>query len=330
MKVDWPVEIAGTGASAPANVVTNQWFADRIDTSDDWIVQRTGIRERRIAPPGESTLHYSTLASRQALEAAAMQPADIDLILHATISPEHPLPSTACELQHALGCRQIAAYDMAAACSGFVYGLIAGSQSITLGLAERALVLGSECLSRFTDMDDRTTAVIFGDGAGAAVIRRSTSPERRILAVAWGADGGGAKSIWIPGGGSSEPASAKTVNERLHTMRMKGREVYKFAVTKMEELIEQTAADAGISVDQLNLVIPHQSNLRIIESACEKLRLPMERVLINIDRYGNTSAASIPIGLAEATRVGRLKRGDYLLVAAFGAGLTWASVVLRY
>ncbi|MFN0135124.1 MAG: beta-ketoacyl-ACP synthase III [Phycisphaerae bacterium] len=330
MRVDWPVEIAGTGASLPTTVVPNQHFIERLETSDDWIVQRTGIRERRIAQPGESTLKFSTEAAKLALTDAAMPATDIDLILTATITPEHPLPSTACELQAELGCRTVPAFDLAAACSGFVYGLATAAQFVTQGMARNALVVGAESLTRITDMQDRSTAVIFGDGAGAAILRKSTLPERRILAVNLGADGTGAKAIWVPAGGASEPASSKTVNERLHYMRMKGREVYKFAVSKMCEIIETTLADAGESLDRLSMVIPHQSNMRIIESACEKLKLPLDRVLINIDRYGNTSAASIPIAFQEARDTGRLKRGDMVMLVAFGAGLTWGSVLLRF
>lgn len=329
MKLAWPVEIIGTGVGIPERVVTNADFAARLDTSDEWITQRTGIRERRIAAPDESTLSLATCASRQALAAAGVAPAQLDLIVCCTITPDHTLPATACELQAALGCGWIPSFDLVAACSGFVWGLITASQYVNSGMAQQALVVGAECLSRITDMEDRSTAVLFADGSGAVVIRRSQSPQRGILAARMGADGARAELIWVPGGGSKEPASQKTINERLHYMRMRGREVYKFAVTQMQELIHGTLADAGVAPEQLALVIPHQSNLRIIESATEKLGLPPERVLVNIDRYGNTSAASVPIALHEAWTSGRIRAGDLVLLVAFGAGLTWGSVLLR-
>jgi 3-oxoacyl-[acyl-carrier-protein] synthase-3 len=329
MKLNWAVEIAGTGASVPDNVVTNADFVARLDTTDEWIVQRTGIRERRIAGPDETTLKFAAAASRQAMAEAGVTPDDIDLIVNATITPDHPLPSTACELQAELGCRWVPAFDLVAACSGFVYGLTTAAQFICNGVARTALVVGSECLTRITDMEDRGTAVLFGDAAGAAIVRPSSAPGRGILAGRLGADGGRAKAIWVPGGGAAEPASARTVNERLHYMRMKGREVYKFAVTQMQELVQDTLADAGYTIADLTLLVPHQSNLRIIESACEKLELPLDRVLINIDRYGNTSAASIPLALHEARRTGRVRSGDLMMMVAFGAGLTWGSALMR-
>jgi 3-oxoacyl-[acyl-carrier-protein] synthase-3 len=330
MKLAWAVEIAGTGASVPERVVTNDDFARRLDTSDQWIVQRTGIRERRIVGPDQSTLALASTAGRMALANARVPPDQIDLIVCCTITPEHTLPSTSCELQDALGCpARIPAYDLVAACSGFVYGVISAAQHIITGTAQTVLVVGVECLSRITDMEDRSTAVLFGDGAGAAVIRASRDPQRSLLSGCLGADGSRAMYIWVPAGGSKEPASVRTVNERLHFMRMQGREVYKFAVTKMEEIIAQTVAEAGLTVDDLALVVPHQSNLRIIESASRKLGLPLERVVINIDRYGNTSAASVPVALHEAWDGGRIKRGDHVMLVAIGGGLTWATALLR-
>lgn len=329
MKLNWPVEIAGTGASMPAQVVTNEAFTQRLETTDEWIVQRTGIHERRIAPPEEATLKYATEASRAALAEAGVSPAELDLIVCATITPEHILPSTACELQNALGCRWIPAFDLSAACSGFVYGIVTAAQYIVNGLAKNVLLVGAECLSRITDMEDRTSCILFGDGAAAAVLRPASDPSRGVLAARMGADGGRAQLIWVPGGGAREPASVRTVSERLHFMRMKGREVYKFAVTQMQELIHETLSDAGVSLDDVALLVPHQSNLRIIESACEKLGLPESKVVVNIQRYGNTSAASVPIALHEARQAGRVKKGDLVLMVAFGAGLTWASALMR-
>lgn len=329
MKAKWPVEIAGTGAHLPVRVVTNQHFAERLDTSDEWIVQRTGIRERRIVGPGESTLTLSVGASRQALADAGLRPDQLDLIVHATATPDHPLPATACELQAELGCGWIPAFDIEAACSGFVYALVSAAQFIDSGMATHVLVLGAESLTRITDMEDRGMAVLFGDGAGAAILRPSEDPDRGIITARLGADGGRAKAVWVPAGGAAEPASIRTVNERLHYMKMKGREIYKFAVTMMYSLIKETAEEAGVELDQLALVIPHQSNLRIIESAARRVGIPMEKVSVNIDRYGNTSAASIPLALHEARETGRVESGDLIMLVGFGAGLTWGSVLMR-
>ena len=271
----------------------------------------------------------ATNASQGALANAGLTPKDIDLIVCATISPEHMLPSTAALLQAALGCRWIPAYDLSAACSGFVYGMMAASQYIVTGVAETVLLIGAETLSTITDPLDRATCILFGDGAGAAVLRRSTDTGRGIIASRWGADGERGKLIYIPAGGSRHPATRQTVDERLHFMRMQGREVYKFAVTQMQQIIEQTCADAGVSVGDLKLLIPHQSNLRIIESACARAGVPLERVWINIDRYGNTSSASVAVALHEARTAGRWQAGDLVMLVAFGAGLTWASVLMR-
>lgn len=329
MKLGWPIEVAGTGICVPERVRTNADLAKQVDTSDEWIVQRTGIRERRIVAEGESTLSLATRASRMALEEAQLDPKDVDQIVLGTITPEHTLPSTACELQAALGCRWIPAFDMAAACSGFVWSLLNAAMHIQTGMANNVLVVGAETLTAITDDQDRSTCVLFGDGAGAAVLRRTEHPERRLLAAQMGADGARGLLIFVPAGGSKEPASQRTIDERLHYMRMQGREVYRFAVTQMQETIATTLEDAGYTPEDLALVIPHQSNLRIIQSAVDKLHLPPEKVMINIDRYGNTSAASVPIAFHEARAQGRVKRGDLVMLIAFGAGLTWGSALLR-
>ncbi len=329
MKVQWAVEVAGTGLHVPQGVVTNADFAQRLDTSNEWILQRTGIRERRIADPDESTLTMAAAASREALQAASLTPQDLDLIICATITPEYQLPSTACLLQAELGCGWIPAFDLSAACSGFVWAMIAAAQYVHAGLARTVLVVGSETLTRITDMEDRGTAVLFGDGAGAAILRASTDGRREILAVQQGADGARGMLIAIPGGGARHPASPQTVAERMHYMKMQGREVYKFAVTQMHQVIHSTAQEAGISLDDVKLIVPHQSNLRIIESACAKANFPLDRVVINIDRYGNTSSASVGIGFHEARRDGRIAAGDLVMLVAFGAGLTWGSMLLR-
>lgn len=329
MRLAWPVEIVGTGSAVPETVVTNDDLAKRVDTTHDWIVQRTGIHERRINGPDDSTLTLATAASRAALADANLEPVDIELIIVATATPEHPLPATGCLLQAELGCRWIPGYDMAAACSGYVWALTQAAQNVVSGLAHNVLVVGAESLTTITDHEDRATCILFGDAAGAAILRPSTDPQRGILAGRWGADGARGMLITVPAGGAKLPASHRTVDERLHYMKMQGREVYKFAVTQMHTIIKDTCDDAGVDIDDVKLVIPHQSNLRIIESAAHKAGFPMDRVLVNINRYGNTSAASIAVGLDEARREGRIVSGDLLLLVAFGAGLTWGSLLLR-
>jgi 3-oxoacyl-[acyl-carrier-protein] synthase-3 len=329
MKVAWPLEILGTGAALPDRVVTNNDIAHGVETSDEWIVQRTGIHERRHIKPGESTLTLAAAAARHALATAQVDPEQIDLIITATVTPEYQLPATACLLQAELKCRWIPAYDLAAACSGYVWALIVAAQHLQTGLARTVLVVGAEALSNITDPTDRGTCILFGDAAGAAILRHSTDPTRGVLAVRWGADGARGLHIYVPAGGSRNPPTTRTLAERLHYMHMQGREVYKFAVTQMQQIIQETCADAGISVDHLALVIPHQSNLRIIESACQKAGVPLDKVVVNIDRYGNTSAASVAVGLHEAMAEGRIKRGDLVMLVAFGAGLTWGSVLMR-
>lgn len=322
--------VKGLGAYLPTKRVTNEDLAQRVATSDEWIHTRTGIRERRIAGPGEDTLTMALEASRQALSRAGLEPKDLDLIVLATITPAVPAPATACWLQDALGCRTIPAFDVSAACSGFVYAFIAGASLMATCGYQNVLVVGAEALSSVTDWDDRGTCILLGDGAGAAVLTPADNDKSGLYARKLGADGSGAELIWVPAGGSREPAATKTINERLHYLKMKGREVYRFAVTKMQEVVSQAVEDAGISIKDLALVVPHQSNLRIIESAADKLGLPLERVAINIDRCANTSAASIPMALEEAVSQGRVKRGDWVLLAGFGAGLTWGSALLRW
>jgi 3-oxoacyl-[acyl-carrier-protein] synthase-3 len=329
MKLGLPVEILGTGASVPDTVVTNDDLAKRVETNNEWIVKRTGIRERRIAAPEVATLDLALAASRAALAEAQLAPEDIDLIQVASVTPDHILPAMACELQAALGCRTVPAFDLLAACSGFVFGLVNAAQYVTHGLVRNALVVGAETLSRITDAEDRGTCVLFGDGAGAAVIRRSSDPQRALLSGELGADGTKAKYIWVPAGGSREPASQRTINERLHFMKMEGREVYKFAVTKLQDMIRRAVDDAGVALSDVKLFIPHQSNARIIESAADKLEIPPERMFMNIDRFGNTSAASIPMALHEARQSGRATRGDLVMLLGVGAGLTWGSILLR-
>lgn len=321
--------IRGLGSAQPERVMTNADFEKTLDTSDEWIRTRTGIRERRIAGKDEDTLTMAVTASRQALAGAGLTPRELDLIVVATCTPAFPIPATACFLQHELGCRHIGAFDVQAACSGFVYALVCGAYLMGSGRYQNVLVVASEKMSAVTDFEDRSTCVLMGDGAGAAVVGVADNGVSGFYEHCLGADGSGARFIWVPAGGSREPATRKTVDERLHYLKMKGREVYKFAVVKMQEVIADTVARAGISLDDLALVIPHQSNLRIIESAGQKLGISPQRLAVNIDRYGNTSAASIPMALDEAYRTGRVQPGDWVLLAGFGGGLTWATALIR-
>lgn len=309
--------------------MTNDDFARFLDTSDEWIRTRTGIRERRIAGEDENSLTLAITASRRALEDSGLAPADLDFIVFATTTPAYPLPSTACFLQDALGCRHIPAFDMAAACAGFVYGFVTAACLMKTGGYRHVLVVGAEKMTAVTDFEDRATCVILADGAGAAILGPPDDDRCGLYEHCLGADGSGAKLIYVPAGGSAMPASARTVAQRQHYMKMNGREVYKFAVIKMQQILIETVQRAGLTVDDLAYVVPHQSNLRIIESAAHKMGLPMDKIAVNIDRYGNTSAASIPMALEEAWRSGRVKKGDWVLMAGFGAGLTWGSALIR-
>ncbi len=324
-----PIQIRGMGSCLPQRVVTNADFEKSLDTSDEWIRTRTGIRERRHAGKDENTLTLSLEAARRALADANLKPEDLDLIVLATSTPYVPLPATACFVQDSLGCRHVPAFDIAAACSGFVYALVTGACMLHSGGYERVLVLGAETMSAITDFEDRGTCILLGDGAGAAILTAPDNESSGLYDQHLGADGSGAPLIWVPAGGSLEPAAARTINERLHYLKMKGRDVYRFAVTKMVEVIQDALRRSGLSPDDVALYVPHQSNLRIIESAAEKLSIGLEKMAVNIDRYGNTSAASIPLALEEARRKGRVKPGDWVLLAGFGAGLTWGSALLR-
>jgi 3-oxoacyl-[acyl-carrier-protein] synthase-3 len=323
------MKIAGTGSAVPRRVMANTEFEQLLDTSDEWIRTRTGISERRVAQDGETTAALGVQAARAALADAGLKAQDVDLILCATITPECPFPATACFIQDGLGLQGTPAFDLSAACSGFVYGLVVAAGLIRAGLYRRILLIGSESMTRFCDFEDRTSCILFGDGAGAAVIAATDDPRAQLIHSRLHADGSAAEWLYVPAGGARVPASVQTVNERLHYMKMKGREIYKFAVAKMLEVIERTLAEAGVSADEVRLIIPHQSNLRIIDSMRERLGLEPERVCVNIERYGNTSAASIPIALDEARRSGRIGAGDLVLFVAVGAGMTWASALVR-
>jgi len=324
-----PIRILGTGVYLPAERINNEFFTQYLDTNDEWIVSRTGIRERRRAAPEESTSSMATRAARTALADAKLQPIDIDVIVCATATADFPFPSAASIVQGELGATRAAAFDIGAACAGSVYAITVASSLLASGVYKRALVIGAETLSRYLDYQDRGTAILLGDGAGAIVLSSEDAGGSAILHWELGCDGTHTKDIWVPAGGSRLPASTTTVAERLHFMKMKGREVYKFAVTKMQDLVDRALAATGLRAEDLKLVIPHQSNLRIIESVRERLDLPADKVTINIDRYGNTSAASVIIGLDEARRGGLLKSGDHILLVALGSGLVWGAMVIR-
>ncbi len=323
------VGIAGTGSYVPEKVMTNDDYAKFLDTSDEWIRERTGIRERRFAPAGMATSHMAEAAARKAMAAANVAPEDIDMIVCGTVTPDNMFPSTACHLQHRLGCVKAGAFDLSAACTGFIYSLSVGWSLVKAGTVKNCLVIGAEKLSTLLNMTDRTSCILFGDGAGAAVVRAMDGPSE-ILFCSLHALGGTEDIMSLPAGGSAMPASHESVDGKYHYLRIKGREVFKFAVTKMVEQVELCAEKCGVPVSKIATIIPHQVNLRILEYASEKLNYPLDKMMINIDKYGNTSAASVPIALDEAVRSGRVKRGDLVVMVAFGAGLTWGSIALRY
>jgi 3-oxoacyl-[acyl-carrier-protein] synthase-3 len=321
--------ISGTGRGVPSDVLDNEYFASYLDTSDEWITSRSGIRQRYRAAEKETTVTLGLEASRKALDDAGIAPTDLDLIIFATVTPDTPVPAAACWLQAELGADGVPAFDVNAACAGFVYAAVQATAFIKSGYMRRVLIVGSETLSRIVDYEDRATCVLFGDGAAAAVISASDDPERGFIHHQMGADGQGAEYIHMPGGGSRVPASAMSVAERLHFLRMNGREVYKFAVQKFNTVVAESLAATGLTPEQLDFIIPHQSNLRIIKSVQDKLKLPDEKLVVNIDRYGNTSSASVGLALDEARRDGRIQPGHTVMLIAFGAGLTWASLICR-
>ncbi|MBI5442675.1 MAG: ketoacyl-ACP synthase III [Deltaproteobacteria bacterium] len=322
--------ILGIGACVPDNVLTNADLEVMVQTSDQWIVERPGIRERRIAPPGVCTSELCEVAARRALEAAGVKAPELDLLIVATATPDMPFPSTACFLQNRLGIRGQMAFDLTAACTGFVYGLAVADQFVRAGTARRALVVGADLLSRIVDWEDRATCVLFGDGAGAAVVGPSDDPDRGILAWRMAAEGNHWSILNMPGGGSRNPASHESVEARLHYIKMHGNEVFKIAVRALQERAVSALEAGGVNGRDLSLFIPHQANRRIIDAVSKRLGVPSERVYVNLDRYGNTSAASIPIALDEVVRSGRLGTGDTVLMAAFGGGVTSGAVLLRW
>jgi 3-oxoacyl-[acyl-carrier-protein] synthase-3 len=328
-----PAHVVGWGKYVPERVLTNEDLSDMVDTSDEWIRTRTGIAERHIADDGESTSTMATKAAWRALRAAGVNPAQVDLIIVATATPDHLFPATACLVQDALGAKNAAAFDLSAGCTGFVYALGVAADMVAArdkaGKDATALVIGSETLSRITDWTDRSTCVLFGDGAGAVVLRADGSPGG-VLSTFLGADGSGGDLLYVPAGGSEEPASHRTVSQRLHYLRMRGREVFRFAVRAMPDAAQHVLEEAGLTPDDVHLFVPHQANQRILEAASRALNLPPEKMYSNLERYGNTSAASIPIALCEAVEEGLIHRDDVVVCVGFGAGLTWGAAALRW
>jgi 3-oxoacyl-[acyl-carrier-protein] synthase-3 len=322
------VTITGIGCYAPERVMTNDELARIVDTSDEWIVERTGIRERRVARPDEALSDLALPAAKDALAQAGVDPATVDLLVVATVTPDMLFPSTGAILADQLGAKDAAAYDLSAGCTGFVYAVAQAHGMVAAGLAERALVVGGDVLSKIVDWEDRSTCVLFGDGAGAVVMERAN--EGGFIGFELGADGSGGSQLYMPGGGSRAPASAETVAARQHYAKMNGREVFKFATRVLVDSAAKVLVQSGVPVDDVDLYVPHQANVRIIDHARKKLGIPEERTVVNVDRYGNTSSGSIPLALAEAEADGRLGSGDIVLMTGMGAGLTWGSALIEW
>jgi len=321
--------IISTGSYLPEKVLTNDDLEKMVDTSDEWITERTGIKERRIADESQAASDLAYEASKAALERAGLKADDIDLIIVATVTGDMPFPSTACILQDKLGAVNAVGFDINATCSGFLYSLYIADSLIKSRMHKRILVVGAEVLSRITDWEDKTTCVIFGDGAGAVIIE-PTEEDRGILSMHINSDGRMWELLHMPGGGSRNPASIDTIKKKLHYIKMKGNETFKVAVRTLEDLVVKTLDENKLDASRLSLLIPHQANLRIIQATADRIGIPMDKVIVNIERYGNTSAASIPIALDEAVRTERIRDGDYILLEAFGGGFTWASALIRW
>lgn len=321
--------ILGIGMAVPERVLTNADLERMVDTTDEWIISRTGIRERRVAAATESTSDFGIAASRSALADADLDPSQIDLVLCATCSGDYPWPATACIIQDAVGAKNAAAFDLSAACAGFCYGLAVAASLIMAGTHRYVLLVGADTLTRYVDWFDRSTCILFGDGAGAAVIGPCDKNEG-VLGSCLGSDGSHVESLYVPAGGSRCPLTSIALEQRLDKMVMRGREVFRFAVRIMGEASLSVLSNVGMSIEDVDLFIPHQANTRIIRAAAERMKLPPEKVFENVERYGNTSAASVPIALAEAVNGGKVRRGDVLVFVAFGAGLSWAANVVRW
>ena len=327
-KANGAISITGIGAYAPDHVITNDDLSKLMDTSDEWIVERTGIRERRVAADDQALSDLALPAARDALEQAGLDAGTVDLIIVATVTPDMAFPSAGAIIADELGSPDAAAYDLSAGCTGFMYAVAQGYGMVAAGLARHALVVGGDVLSRILDWSDRGTAVLFGDGAGAVVIERVS--EGGFLGFELGADGSGGSELYLPAGGSRTPASAESVAERKHFVQMNGREVFKFATRVLVSSAEKVLAECGKTVDDVDVYIPHQANVRIIEHAAEKLGIPREKIVINVERYGNTSSGSIPLALADAQADGRLRDGALVLMTGMGAGLTWGSGLIEW
>ena len=321
--------IIGIGCYLPEKKLTNQDLEKMVDTSDAWITERTGIKTRHIAAPDQATSDLAYEAAVRALADADTKPEELDLIIVATESPDYKYPSTACLLQARLGAKNAAGFDLSAGCSGFVYGLGIGSQSIVSGLYKKILLVGAETLSRITDWTDRNTCVLFGDGAGAAVLGR-VEKGYGVLSLDLGADGSGGSHLIQPAGGSRKPTTHETVDAHEHLIHMDGQDVFKFAARRMPYACRKVLQKAGMTIDDVALLVPHQATLRIIDNAIDRLKIDRDRVWINIDKHGNMSAACVPVCLTEAQEAGRLKKGDNVIMVAFGAGLTWAGALVKW
>ena len=327
-KANGAISITGIGAYAPTRVVTNDDLSQMMDTSDEWIVERTGIRERRIAGDEQALSDLALPAARDALEQAGVLGPEVDLIIVATVTPDMAFPSAGAIIADELGADDAGAYDLSAGCTGFMYAIAQAYGMLAAGLAHRALVVGGDVLSRILDWSDRRTAVLFGDGAGAVVLQRVS--EGGFLGFELGADGSGGPQLFLPAGGSRAPASAETVAEQKHFAQMNGREVFKFATRVLVSSAEKVLAECGKSVDDVDVYIPHQANVRIMDHAAEKLGIPRDKMVVNVDRYGNTSSGSIPLALADAQADGRLQDGALVLMTGMGAGLTWGSGLIEW
>jgi len=321
--------ILGTGSELPSRVVTNHDLEKVVETSDEWITTRTGIKERRILEEGKGNADMALRAAERALADAGVDAQELDAIIMGTVSPDYPFPSSACLLEDKLGARGVFSFDVGAACSGFLNALAVADSFIQTGKANKVLVVGSDTLSRVLNWQDRATCILFGDGAGAVVLGASQNGSG-ILSAKLRTDGSYAKTLYVPAGGSLNPATVHTVQKNEHTIVMNGKEVFKIAVRSMEDISRQALEEAGVTVDDLSLVIPHQANRRIIVALAERLGVPMEKVVVNLDKYGNTSAASVPVALDEARRQGRIKPGDIVLLNAFGAGFAWGAAVVKF
>jgi 3-oxoacyl-[acyl-carrier-protein] synthase-3 len=322
------VSITGIGANAPERVMKNDELAQIVDTSDEWIVERTGIRERRVATPDEALSDLARPAAEAALEQAGLQASAVDLIVVATVTPDMLFPSTGAILADQLGAKDAAAYDLSAGCTGFVYAIAQAHGMVASGLVDHALVVGGDVLSKIVDWEDRSTCVLFGDGAGAVVLERVQ--EGGFLGFELGADGSGGMQLYMPAGGSRAPATAETVAERQHFAKMNGREVFKFATRVLVDSAEKVLDECGVPVEDVDVYVPHQANVRIIDHARKKLGIPEERTVVNVDRFGNTSSGSIPLALGDAEDDGRLKEGEMVLMTGMGAGLTWGSALIEW